>query len=256
MTNRSTGVFEGVRERDGGGAGRAGRQGAGGAARRLRDNGLAIVASLLFAAAMVGQAVAGRGAYNAEQRDHGQPEVGFAEYLATPHFAEATFENWESEFLQMGMYVLLTAFLVQRGSAESKKPADEREAGGEEIDEDPRLHRGDPDAPWPVRRGGWVLKLYENSLGIAFLLLFAASFLGHAASGAAELSEEQAAHGGEAVSMLRYMGEPRFWFESFQNWQSEFLAVVSIVVLSIFLRQKGSPESKPVHQPHRETGAG
>jgi hypothetical protein len=255
MTSRSTGVPGEVRQRGGSGAGRVVEKGAGGAARRLHDNGLGLVAALLFAAAMVAQAVAGRGAYNAEQRDHGQPEAGFAEYLATPHFAEATFENWESEFLQMGMYVLLTAFLVQRGSAESKKPEDEQDAGGEKIDEDPRLHRGDPDAPWPVRRGGWVLKLYENSLGIAFMLLFAASFLGHAASGAAEFSEEQAQHGGAAVSMLQYMGEPRFWFESFQNWQSEFLAVVSIVVLSIFLRQKGSPESKPVHRPHRETGA-
>ncbi|MET0398759.1 MAG: DUF6766 family protein [Longimicrobiaceae bacterium] len=255
MTSRSTGVPGDVRQRGGSGAGRVAEKRAGGAARRLHDNALGLVAALLFAVAMVAQAVAGRGAYNAEQRDHGQPEAGFTEYLATPHFAEATFENWESEFLQMGMYVLLTAFLVQRGSAESKKPEDEQDAGGEEIDEDPRLHRGDPDAPWPVRRGGWVLKLYENSLGIAFVLLFAASFLGHAASGAAEFSEEQAQHGGAAVSMLQYMGEPRFWFESFQNWQSEFLAVVSIVVLSIFLRQKGSPESKPVHRPHRETGA-
>ncbi len=256
MTSRSTGVFDTERERGGSGAWSAAAHGTGGAGRRLRDNGLALVASLLFAFSLVGQAVAGRGAYNADQRDHGQPEAGFVEYLATPHFAEATFENWESEFLQMGMYVLLTAFLVQRGSAESSKPDDEQEAGGEEVDEDPRLHRGDPDAPWPVHRGGWVLKLYENSLGIAFLLLFALSFLGHAASGAAEYSEEQAQHGGEPVTMLQYMGEPRFWFESFQNWQSEFLAVVSIVVLSIFLRQKGSPESKPVHRPHRETGAG
>jgi uncharacterized membrane protein YhaH (DUF805 family) len=255
MTIRSTGVPGEVRERSGSGAGRVGAKQAGGAARRLHDNGLALVAALLFAVAMVGQAVAGHGAYNAEQRDHGQPEAGFVEYLATPHFAEATFENWESEFLQMGMYVLLTAFLVQRGSAESKKPEDEQDAGGEEIDEDPRLHRGDPGAPWPVRRGGWVLKLYENSLGIAFMVLFAASFLGHAASGAAEFSEEQAQHGAAAVSTLQYLGEPRFWFESFQNWQSEFLSVVAIVVLSIFLRQKGSPESKPVHRPHRDTGA-
>ena len=255
MTSRSTGVPGEVRQRSGSGAGRAEASRAGGAARRLHDNGLTLVAALLFAVSMVGQAVAGHGTYNAEQRDHGQPEAGFVEYLATPHFAEATFENWESEFLQMGMYVLLTAFLVQRGSAESKKPEDEQDAGGEEIDEDPRLHRADPDAPWPVRRGGWVLKLYENSLGIAFMLLFAISFLGHAASGAAEFSEEQAEHGRAAVSTLQYLGEPRFWFESFQNWQSEFLSVVSIVVLSIFLRQKGSPESKPVHKPHRETGA-
>jgi hypothetical protein len=254
MGSRPTGVVAEARERGGSGGGRpAGPRG--GAGRRLRDNGLTLVASLLFVLAMAGQALAGLGAYNEEQRDHGQPEAGLPEYLRTPHFAEATFENWESEFLQMGMYVLLTAFLVQRGSAESRKPEDERDPGGEEIDEDPRLHRGDPDAPWPVKRGGWVLKLYENSLALAFFLLFAASFLGHAASGAAEFSEEQAAHGGAPVSTWEYMAGPRFWFESLQNWQSEFLAVVSIVVLSVFLRQKGSPESKPVHRPHRETGA-
>jgi len=251
MTSRAAGVHEGVLERGGSGA----EHGSEGAARRLRDNGLAVVASLLFAVSLAGQAVAGRGAYNADQRDHGQPEAGFVEYLATPHFAEATFENWESEFLQMGMYVLLTALLVQRGSAESRKPEDEQGAGGEEVDEDPRLHRGEPDAPWPVRRGGWVLKLYENSLGIAFLLLFAASFLGHAASGAAEFSEEQAQHGGEAVSMLQYMGEPRFWFESFQNWQSEFFSVAALVVLTIFLRERGSAQSKEVAAPHHETGS-
>lgn len=250
MSSQPTGVMAGERGGSDGGRAAKPRGGAG----RLRDNGLTLVASLLFVLAMAGQALAGMGAYNQEQRDHGEPEAGLLEYLRTPHFAEATFENWESEFLQMGMYVLLTAFLVQRGSAESKKPEDERDPGGEEVDEDPRLHRGDPDAPWPVRRGGWVLKLYENSLALAFFLLFAASLLGHAASGAAEFSEEQAAHGGAQVSTWEYMAESRFWFESLQNWQSEFLSLSAMVIGTIFLRQRWSAESKPVHAGHSVTG--
>jgi hypothetical protein len=165
------------------------------------------------------------------------------------------FENWESEFLQMGLYVFLTVFLVQRGSAESKKPEDELEDGPEEIDEDPAEHRNDPGAPWPVRRGGFVLKLYQNSLSLAFLVLFLVSFVGHAMGGAADYNEEQAIHGGPPVSTFGYMATSRFWFESFQNWQSEFLAVASIVILSIMLRQRGSPESKPVHAPTWQTGA-
>ena len=162
---------------------------------------------------------------------------------------EATFENWESEYLQIGVYVLFTAFLYQRGSAESKDP-DKREA----VDEDPRQHLRDPEAPWPVRRGGVALKLYEHSLSLALFLLFLASFALHAWGGAREYSEERVAHGGEAVSTLGFVRMSRFWFESFQNWQSEFLAVASLAWLSIFLRQRGSPESKPVAALHGETG--
>ncbi|HEX8694628.1 MAG TPA: DUF6766 family protein [Longimicrobium sp.] len=221
--------------------------------RKLRNSSLSIVAALLFLLAMVGQGVAGYKAHNQEQRDHGEPEIGVAQYLRSGNFLEATFENWESEFLQMAMFIFLTAFLVQKGSSESKKPKEE--SGGEdEHDEDPRKHRDDPDAPWPVRRGGVVLKVYESSLSLVFFLLFAATFLGHAAAGAADFSQEQVEHGGQPVSLGQYLGEPRFWFESFQNWQSEFLAVLAIVVFSIWLRQRGSPESKPVHAPHHETG--
>jgi hypothetical protein len=223
--------------------------------RFLKDNALSLVVLALFLATLTGQMLTGRAAYDHEQEDHGEPTVGLTEYVRTGHFAEAVFENWESEFLQMGIYVFLTAFLVQRGSAESKKPEDELAGEVDEGDEDPASHREDPDVPWPVRRGGVVLRLYENSLTIAFLLLFLLSFLGHGLGGAAEFNADRRAHGAAAVSTLRYMGSSRFWFESLQNWQSEFLSVVSIVVLSIFLRQRGSPESKPVHAPHRQTGA-
>ena len=222
--------------------------------RFLKDNALSLVVLGLFLVTLAGQSVAGFFEYNQEQEEHGEPPVGYAEYLATGHFAESVFENWESEFLQMGLYVFLTAFLVQRGSAESKKPDDELEDGPEEIDEDPADHRNDPDAPWPVRRGGLVLKLYEGSLSLAFLFLFLVSFVGHAIGGTMDYNAEQAEHGGEPVSVLGYMVTARFWFESLQNWQSEFLAVASIVILSIMLRQRGSPESKPVHAPTWQTG--
>ena len=222
--------------------------------RILRNNGLSIVAAALFLLTLVGQSVAGHLAYNQEQEEHGEPTVGFARYLGTGHFGEAVFENWESEFLQMAMFVFLTAFLVQKGSAESRKPEDEEGAGEEAIDEDPREHRNDPRAPWPVRHGGVALRVYESSLSLALFLLFLVSFAGHVITGAAEFSEEQAAHGEAPISALAYLAEPRFWFESFQNWQSEFMSVLAIVLLSIVLRQRKSPESKPVHKPHMETG--
>ena len=221
--------------------------------RILRENGLSIVwFGLFFSTFIVGQIVSGRLEYNNDQRDHGHPQVGYTEYLSTPHFVEATMENWESEFLQMFLFVALTAFLYQKGSAESKK-LDEKEP----VDRDPRKSKNKKDAPWPVRKGGVVLKLYENSLSLAFLLLFIICFFLHAAGGAREYNQNQAEHGSaEQVSTIQYLATSRFWFESFQNWQSEFLAVGCMVVLSIWLRQRGSPESKPVDSPHSETGKG
>ena len=216
----------------------------------LRENGLSIVLGLLFFLVLVGQAVAGLYAYNEEQQEHGQPTVDFFNYLASSHFLEAVMENWESEFLQMFAFVVLTAFLFQKGSAESKKLDEE-----EPVDREPHKSRKKKDAPWPVRKGGLILKMYGYSLSLAFLLLFLMSFTLHAIGGAEEYNQSQREHGSsEVVSTLEYIGTSRFWFESFQNWQSEFLAVGAMVVLSIFLRQRGSPESKPVDSPHSETG--
>jgi len=219
--------------------------------RFFYENGLSVVLFVLFALTLFGQSVTGLGEYNEDQRRHGQPAVGYAEYLTSGHFIEATFENWESEFLQMAAFVVLTAFLYQKGSAESRKP-------GTVAEEDVRLLPEDvpADAPWPVRRGGWALKLYENSLALAFALLFLLSFALHAVGGAEEYNQEHFEHAGagQRMTALGYMATSRFWFESFQNWQSEFLSVFAMVVLSIFLRQRSSPESKPVHAPHSETG--
>jgi hypothetical protein len=217
--------------------------------RFLRDNGLSVTMFGLFLVFLVGQSVAGWKEHNDDQTEHGKSRAGFVEYLGTGHFWEATFENWESEFLQMAGYVFLTACLYQRGSAESKDPDKP-----EPVDEDPERHRDDPNAPGPVRRGGLALKFYSQSLSLAFLTLFLLSFAGHAVGGHEEYNQERIEHGEPAASLGDYVGSSAFWFESFQNWQSEFLAVGAMVVLSIWLRQKGSPESKPVHKPHQATG--
>jgi hypothetical protein len=219
--------------------------------RFVRDHSLSLVTLGAFLVFWLGgQAWSGHRTYNEEQLSHGEPTVSMGEYLTRAEFGEATFENWESEFLQMGVYVLLTAWLVQRGSAESRPPE-----GDPALDEDPREHRNDPDAPWPVRRGGLALRLYEHSLSIALFTMFALSFLGHLVTGARAFSAEQTAHGEPGVTAVKYLFRSQFWFESLQNWQSEFLAVGALVVLSVFLRQRGSPESKPVHAPHHKTGS-
>jgi hypothetical protein len=217
--------------------------------RRLRENGLSLVMFGIFLVVLLGQSVAGFFDANRDAEDHGRPPEGYAEYLTSGHFVEAVFENWESEFLQMGAYVFLTAFLRQKGSPESK-----RLAGAEDVDADPRAHRHDKDAPWPVRRGGLALRLYEHSLSLALLALFIGSFALHVVGGTREYNQEQAEHGGPPVSVVGYLGTSRLWFEAFQNWQSEFLSIGVLVVLSVFLRERGSPESKPVHHPHGETG--
>ncbi|HEX5759473.1 MAG TPA: DUF6766 family protein [Thermoanaerobaculia bacterium] len=217
-----------------------------------RENGLSLVLLALFVLSFAGQIGAGQRAHNEEQRQHGDPAVGVGEYLRSGHFLEATAENWESEFLQMFAYVLLTAWLYQKGSSESRKLDAENKQ-----DRDPREHRRRPRAPWPVRKGGEVvLWLYEHSLALAFLLLFLFSMAWHARGGLIHHNEEQLAHGQPPIELADYVGGAQFWFESFQNWQSEFLSLVTMVVLSIWLRQRYSPESKPVDAPHDETGAG
>ena len=215
----------------------------------LRNHGLSLVLVVVFAGTMIGQTLTGYYEHNETQRDHGQPESAMGEYLKSGHFWEATAENWESEFLQMAMFVLLTAWLYQKGSAESKDPD-----GEEPVDNDPRLSRHDPKAPWPVRKGGAALWLYSHSLSMTFALLFLASFAIHVVKGAEEYNDDQREHGKPAVSVVQYLGSSRLWFESLQNWQSEFLSLLAMVVLSIWLREKGSAESKPVAAPHWETG--
>jgi hypothetical protein len=191
----------------------------------LRNNSLSLVMFSLFGLCLLGHSLAGYAAYHDDQQAHRQPPIRYT------------------------AYVLATVFCFQRGSAESKDPD-----ADEEVDEDPRQHQHEPQAPGPVRKGGLALILYAHSLSTALAVLFVVSFLGHAASGTHHYNAEQLVHGQAPVSLLQYLGTARFWFESFQNWQSEFLAVGTVVVLSIWLRERGSPESKPVHRAHAETG--
>ena len=216
----------------------------------MKDHGLLLANIVLFVLFFGGMVISGSDEYSEDQLVHGGPGVTVLEYLGTGAFLEATFENWESEFQQMGMYVILTVFLFQKGSSESK-PVDRAAP----QDGDPRDKPLKSATPWPVRRGGWVLKLYEHSLSIMFLLLFLASFALHAVGGSEEYSSEQQSHGQPPVTVLANLPTSRFWFESFQNWQSEFLAVAVLVGASVYLRERGSPESKPVAEPHYETGA-
>jgi membrane protein implicated in regulation of membrane protease activity len=215
----------------------------------LRRNALSLACLSAFLVLLVGMVLTGWHSFNSDQVQHGDAQLSLWSYFGQGHIWEALFENWESEFLQMAAYVVLTAYLIQRGSSESKDP-DRHET----VDDDPRDADRRHDVPWPVRRGGVVLKLYEHSLAIAFTLLFVGSMIGHALGGAAAYNDELHAHGEAAVSTWQYVTGSQFWFESFQNWQSEFLAVFAIVVLTIFLREKGSSESKPVAAPHFETG--
>ncbi len=204
---------------------------------------------LLFAISFIGQVVAGHADYNADQEQHGGTAITIMQYVATGHFVEAVFENWESEFLQMASLVLLSAYLYQKGAPDSRKLE-----GEPELDADP-ISQLKKDSPRILRRGAIAIRVYEHSLSLALFSLFLLSFVLHAYGGAREHSREELEHGGSGVSMLGYIRTSRFWFESFQNWQSEFLSVAVLLILSVFLRQRRSPQSKPVASAHSETGS-
>lgn len=213
----------------------------------LRNNGLSFAFLVLFIFSLGGQVFTGLLQHNEQLKEEGSQPIDLGPYLTSGHFIQSTFENWESEFLQMGLFVVLSIFLYQKGSSESKDP-DKKE----EVDREPnpRKHH----VPGPVKKGGWQLKLYSHSLSIALGLLFLISFVLHWYGSLKDHNEEQVLKGKPPESAISYLSHSRFWFESFQNWQSEFLSVGTIIVLSIFLREKGSPQSKPVDAPHSETG--
>jgi hypothetical protein len=211
-------------------------------------NALSLVMFGAFFVFVLLQSIFGWQVRNDDLAQYGQPLDSYWAYLSTGHFVEAVFENWESEFLQMGSYVLLTAYLVQRGSPESK-PLDQVDR-----EEDYRRKAG-ARSPWPVKRGGLALVVYRNSLSIALLGLFVLSFVIHLLGGTADYNEQQALQSGEPpIGALKFLTTSEFWFQSMQNWQSEFLAVGCLIVLSVVLRQHGSPQSKPVTKSHAHTG--
>ena len=211
-------------------------------------NGLSFIMFGAFLLFVVLQSIAGWQVRNEELVQYGQAADSYWHYLNTGHLAAAVFENWESEFLQMGFYVLLTAYLVQRGSPESK-PLD----GDDRAEDDP--DNATADSPRASRGHGPLQVIYRNSLSLALLGMFVLSFVGHLLSSTADYNEQQAVEtGASAVTALQFLGTPQFWFQSMQNWQSEFLAVGALLVLSRVLRQHGSPQSKPVTAPHARTG--
>ncbi|RZJ74421.1 MAG: hypothetical protein EOO45_08605 [Flavobacterium sp.] len=213
----------------------------------LRNNSLSITFFVLFIIAILAQIHFGHAEYNKDLQEQSVEAVSLPEYLSTGHFVESTFENWESEFLQMALFVLFTIFLRQKGSSESKGFD-----GPEEEDREPDATR--KDAPWPVRKGGVILMIYKHSLTISLLALFLISFVLHFYGSLADENTMRRIKGEAIETTSQYIADSRFWFESFQNWQSEFLSVFAIVVLSIYLRQQGSSQSKPVDAPHYETG--
>lgn len=210
----------------------------------LRANGLTIVLVVAALATIGGTFISGWSVHNDELAEHGQAALSAVDYLTSGHFLSAIFENWESEFLQMGMYVLLSVSLRQKGSAESR-PLDPAQ-------EEDRIEEGP--TPWPVRSGGIWLALYERSLSIAFTVLFLLSFVLHLDGSWRHEIIQRKLEGEPPISVWDHLASAEFWFESFQNWQSEFLAVAALVLLTIFLRQKDSPQSKPVEAPHSQTG--
>lgn len=214
-----------------------------------RRNGLFLANAAVFLVCFAGMVVAGWRVADHDAVLHGQAVESLWGFLRSGDFAEATFENWESEFLQMGAYVVLTTFLFQKGSSESRSLDDDAPQ-----DADPCCRSHDPHVPWPVRRGGVVLRLYENSLLLLFAVLFGGSVVGHVIGGAAAYNEEQVEHGASVVTAWQYLGTSQFWFESMQNWQSEFLVISVMVVATVWLRQRGSSQSKPVAAPHGATG--
>lgn len=209
----------------------------------FKRNGLSIACFILFLLSFVGHIFSGLGKYNNEEQQNGHPTVTLSQFLGSGEFLETVFENWESEFLQMGIYVILTAILVQKGSAESRDP------------DEPQEERLGSDSPGPVRKGGLARQLYSHSLSVALLLMFIGSFILHLYHGTRAFNHEAVEQGQKTKTVGEFAESPEFWYQSFQNWQSEFLSIGVLVVLSIYLREKGSPQSKPVTAPHSKTGA-
>lgn len=214
--------------------------------RFVRENSLSLFFLAIFAAALVGQAIAGHAAHNNEQLAHGEATIGFWRYVTSSSFGQAVMENWQSEYLQFALFALATVWLLQRGSPESKE-LDEAGTGSDEHQLVGKHAR--PDSPALARFGDWRTTIYSHSLILVMALVFLGSWFAQSVTGMTEYNQEQADHGEPRLSWLGYVGSADFWEATLQNWQSEFLAVGSFAILAVFLRQRGSPESKPVGAP-------
>ncbi|MFE9020967.1 DUF6766 family protein [Streptomyces sp. NPDC007808] len=219
--------------------------------RFLRENGLSLAFGVGFLLALLGQAIAGHADFNNRLVSDGMAPIGIGAYLTSSDFAVDVTENWQSEYLQFFLYVFVTVWLLQRGSPESK----ELDRAGPESDRDQLVGAYAPgSAPRWARVGGWRQALYSRSLGLVMGALFLLSWLAQSVAGTAAYNEEQLRDLQAPVTWAQYVASADFWNRTLQNWQSELLAVASMVVLSIYLRQRGSPESKPVGAAHTATG--
>jgi len=217
----------------------------------VRNNALSLAFGALFLITLVGQAISGVADVNAEQVADGLPQVGFLDYVTSSSFAVDVMENWQSEYLQFLLYILATVWLVQKGSSESKDPGDE----GTESDKEQRIGRhAQVDSPAWARIGGWRTAVFSRSLGLLMGVLFLLTWAASAIAGWAAFNSQQLGQRQDPVTFVGYLGQADFWNRSFQNWQSEMLAVGSMAIFSVYLRQRGSPESKPVGVAHAETG--
>jgi hypothetical protein len=220
--------------------------------RFLRQNSLTLFFLLLFLVTVAAQSQAGWRLYCDEQRAHHQAAISYPHYLVTSEFSAEVMENWQSEFLQFTLYILATVWLVQKGSNESKQ----EDETGLEGDEEQLVGRyANADSPRWARLGGWRTTVYSNSLVIAMTTIFFLSWFAHFLTGWNQYNADQRAHHQPAVAWATYLHEPEFWDTTLQNWQSEFLAVGTMAAFGIYLRQRGSPESKPVGAPHHQTAS-
>jgi hypothetical protein len=219
--------------------------------RAVRDNGLSLFFLTIFLLALIGQAIAGHADYNNDQIAHQQETISFWRYVVSSAFGQAVMENWQSEYLQFSLFILATVWLVQRGSPESKR----LDQGGTESERDQKIgEHSAADSPRWARARGLRLWIYSNSLLLVMGAIFLGSWLAHSVTGWSEYNAEQLEHDDEPLSWIEYVGSADFWQTTLQNWQSEFLAVGSMAVFAIYLRQRGSPESKPVGAAHEATG--
>jgi hypothetical protein len=220
--------------------------------KAVRDHGLSLFFGVLLLGALTGESFAGQHEYNANALDHGEHAISWLHYVRTPEFAGDVLENWQSEFLQFALYIFATVWLIQRGSNESKKPGEE----GLESDREQQVGaHAQPGSPTWAKADGARRWIYSNSLVLAMLTIFLLSWFGQSLNGWHSFNNEQDAHKGAHIAYVAYVLDADFWNRTLQNWQSEFLAVGAMASFTIYLRQRGSPESKPVGAPHAETAS-
>jgi hypothetical protein len=217
----------------------------------LRNNSLSLFFGILFLASLFGQSLAGHRVFNEDALEHGSQSISYVRYLVSSQFGEAVVENWQSEFLQFSFFILATVWLIQRGSNESKKP---EEAGLESDEQQLVGAHGRRNSPGWAKVGGWRTRIYGNSLVLVMTAIFFASWFAQSVTAWTDYNDQQRDHDQAPVSWPAYLGRADFWEKTLQNWQSEFLAVGTMAVFTIYLRQRGSPESKPVGAPHDQTG--